>query len=257
MESRIILEDLYITRDPESKIEFKIVDEENNPVTDGVCVIKLNKVSLVKSNIEKGLFSNIIDLTSYTNDEYELTVIYGGNAQCDPTDINVTLHLENPEEESVEEVIDDENNVSIKKLQDASFRLIKWIDINKKLPGKIMINNQQVPISNVLFMLSKAVVHIDNNDMTSITSVDIKTPRVSKENITEKMTLSKEDYVLIAENIIDIADKTGELPSSIDLNDKKIGFMNLLYILATITANSSTEGLLTKVNIKPWKSIVA
>lgn len=149
MESIIKIDDLYIIRDSNAKVEFTIVDEEDNPVEDGLCVVKLNNVTFFKGNVENGLFNKTVDFTDYKNEEYDLTVIYGGNSKCDPTDINVKLYLENPPENNAEEFIDDEDHVSIKTLQNASYRLTKWIDINKKLPGKIMINNQQVPISSL------------------------------------------------------------------------------------------------------------
>ncbi len=251
MESKILLDDINVIRGSKTTIEFDVVDENDNPV-EGVCVVKLNKTTFLKGELENGHFSQLAAFTNHKNDTYDMEVVYGGSGDVEPDRTCVTLYVEKSAEEKFLE-----NSVLVNSVQSASFRLIKWIDINKKLPGKILIEDNEVTIGNTMVMLADTIKAINKTGNDRVALRNIKTPRVSKESLTEDIEIPVADYTKIAEDILRYVKDKKEAPSNIEVNDKKIGFMNLTYTLALIVANSSNTGLITSVNVRPWKKIVA
>lgn len=101
------------------------------------------------------------------------------------------------------------------------------------------------------------MINLNNNITDDLELTGIATPRVSSENLKCNVIVSKEEIVEISEAIIVYSKENNELPSTIETSKGKIGFMNLLYTLAVVIANSSSTGLLNNVNVRPWKEIVA
>mgnify|MGYP003294973978 CR=1 FL=1 len=148
--------------------------------------------------------------------------------------------------------------ISISDLQDACYRLNKWIEVNKRVPGKILINKHEVTIGNLFNLLVTAVNKLNNNDKSDVELKWVETPSVSSETITESTLLSNEEYIKITEDITSKLAETKTCPSFVEIENGKIGFMNLVYTFSTLITNSSSEnGLLSGIYIKPWKEIVA
>ena len=246
MEAIIKLEDLTVKEWETGTIEFEVIDEEGNPVN-GRVAVKINQETYFNTVID-GTFSKEFDFASFHEKEYSLDVIFGGNDEIAPTMKNAKIIIE-----EAEPIL-----ISITDLQDACYRLIKWIEAKKKLPGKILINKQEVTIGNLFKLLVTAVNNLENNNKEDLVLSWVQTPNVSTENITEKQLIAKEEYIKITDDIISEMEETTECPSCVEVEDGKIGFMNLVYIYSTIICNSSVDnGLLSGVYIKPWKEIIA
>ncbi|WP_455644665.1 hypothetical protein [Methanosphaera sp.] len=247
MESKIKIDDIIIDEGEMGVIQFEVTDENNNPV-DGKIAIKLNQKTIVNSKLkEDGTFSQKCNFSKLQNPEYDIEVVYGGNRVCEPSKAQAKLYIK--QEEPV--------IFSINDIQNASYRLTKWIDINKRLPGKILINENQVNIGNFLAILATTIQNISENNLSDIKITEISTPKVSSESITETILIPQEEYLQIIKEIISFADANRESPSTIETSYGNIGFMNLSYTLATIVANSSVTGVLSGVYVRPWKKIIS
>ncbi|OED29682.1 Ig-like domain repeat protein [Methanosphaera sp. WGK6] len=246
MESKIKIDDIIIYKGEMGVITFEVTDENNNPV-DGKVVIKLNKNTIVTSNLkEDGTFSQKCNFSKLQNSEYDIEVVYGGNKVCEPSTAQAKLYIK-----KAESII-----LSINDIQNASYRLTRWIDINKRLPGKILINENQVSIGNFLAILATTIKNINKNKLDDIKITEIGTPKVSRESITETILISQEEYMPMINEIINFIDENRESPSTIETSYGNIGFMNLAYTLATIVSNSSDTGILSGIYVRPWKKII-
>ncbi|PAV07730.1 hypothetical protein [Methanosphaera cuniculi] len=246
MDSKIKVDDIILIRGESSKIEFEVVDENDQPV-DGKVAVKFNKKTIFSERITDGKFSEEIDFDEFRNPEYPVDIIFGGNSNCDPSNCEVTLYIKDP----------NYIEVPIYDLQNSSYRLNKWIDINHKIPAKIMINKEKINIGYLLSILANAVINFDNNDFSDVKAFETATPKVSSENMVDDITLSRDEYVEIAHEVASFCNKQSEAPNCIIYEDSKIGFMNLLYSFAKIISNSSSEsGLISSYTIRPWKNII-
>lgn len=246
MDSMIKLDDIKVNTWEIGVVKAEITDTDGNPLN-GKAVVKVNQITRIQGNVVNGVFCEEHDFSDLQEDEYDLYMIYGGTSLCNPSDASAKLYLNR----------DKPLDVSFFDLQNACYRLVKWINVNKKIPGKIAINQQPVGIGNLLKALALSVKQMNDENSGDVTIVKAKTPRVSSENITEEIQVPKEDYVKYANEIIDYVNVNGECPAFISVNDEKIGFMNLIYTFATIITNSSESGLISSVYIRPWKSNIS
>lgn len=246
MESSIKINDIKIKEWENGIIKFEVTDENNNPV-DGAGVVKLNDNTFLKGKVVNGIFSQRCSFQELHNEEYKLEAIYGGNANCKTSNAYATLYIE-----KVDPIV-----FSFKDLQNASYRLARWISINKRLPGKIAIDKKQIFIGNLLYIFAQTIVNLDNNKTDDIKLVGFATPKVSTESIKDTVVFTKEEVVDICKEIIETTKTTNSSPSAIETSKGKIGFTNLLYTLAVMVSNSSSTGLLSSIYVRPWKKIVA
>ena len=247
MDSIIKLDDIKVKEWGTAKIEFEVIDENGNPI-DGRIAVKINKKTHFNTTIKGGKFSEILDFSSYHNKEYRIDVIFGGNKECAPSMESAKIIVEKA----------DPIFVSMKDLQNACYRLNKWIEANKKVPGKILISKHEVSIGNLFNLLVTAVKNLNENNTDDIELKWVYNPSVSTETISEGLLLSNEEYIKITDEIYEELTEHQKCPGFVEVNDEKIGFMNLIYIYSTIITNSSlNNGLLSGVYVTPWKEIVA
>lgn len=247
MDALIKLDDIKVKEWEKAVIEFEVTDENDNPLN-GRVAVKIDQKTKFDTTIEDGKFLRSFDFSSYHEPEYTLDVIYGGNEECAPAMKSVKIIVEKAEP----------IYISINELQNACFRLNKWIEQNKRVPGKILINKTEVTIGNLLKLMVSAVDKIKSGDKSDLELKWVQTPSISSETITESELLPDEKYLAINDDIISQMNETKSCPSFVEVESGKIGFMNLVYIYSTIITNSSPEnGLLSGVYIKPWKEVVA
>ena len=247
MDAIIKLDDIKVKEWEKAKIEFEITDESGNPLN-GRVAVKINQETKFNTVLQNGKFSQLVDFSSFHEPEYALDVIFGGNEVYAPTMESAKIIIEKAEPIFI----------PITDLQNACYRLNKWIETNKRVPGKILINKHEVTIGNLFNLLVTAVDNLNSNNSEDIELNWVQTPSVSSETITESALLSNEEYMKMTETIKSEMTTTKVCPSSVEVENVKIGFMNLVYIYSTIITNSSpNNGLLSGVYIKPWKEIVA
>lgn len=245
MESIIKLDDVKVNVWEMGKVRAEVTDTEGNPLN-GRAIVKINHISRIQGYVVNGVFEEEHDFSDLYEDEYDLYMIYGGTEHSDPADASAKLFLNH----------DKPLEVSLFDLQNACYRLTKWIDVNKKLPGKIAIHKDQVNIGNLLYALASTVKKLNENDASNVMITKFNPPKVSSENISEELNLSQEEYVAIADEIVTSMDESKDTPAYVEVNGEKLGFMNLIYTFCKIIANSSESGLISSVYIRPWKEIV-
>ena len=246
MESIIKLDDVKVNTWEMGKVRAEVKNADGVPLN-GRAIVKINHISRIQGYVVNGIFEEEHDFSDLYDDEYDLYMIYGGTEHSDPADATAKLYLNH----------DKPVEVSLFDLQNACYRLTKWIDINKRLPGKIAINKEQISIGNLLYALASSVKKLDQDDASNVMITKFNPPKVSSENITGEIQLSKEEYVQIANEITSTMEESKNSPAFIEVNDKKLGFMNLIYTFSKIVTNSSENGLISSVYIRPWKEIVA
>ncbi len=247
MDAIIKIDDIKVKEWEKEKIEFEVTDEEGNPLS-GRIAVKINQQTKFNTKIQNGKFSQLVDFSSFHEPEYSLDIIYGGSDECAPAMKSVKIIIEKAEPIFI----------SISELQNACYRLNRWIEANKKVPGKILINKQEVTIGNLFNLLVSAVNKLNAKDTSDLELKWVQSPSISSETITESALLSNEEYMKITENVSTELTENKICPGFVETESGKIGFMNLIYIYSTIITNSSQEnGLLSGVYIKPWKEVVA
>jgi hypothetical protein len=247
MDAIIKLDDITVKEWEKDKIEFEVTDEDGNPL-DGRVAVKIDQKTMFDTTLENGKFSKMVDFSSYHKEDYALDVIYGGNEAYAPSIKSAKIIIEKA----------DPILFSISDLQNACYRLNKWIETNKRVPGKILINNHEVTIGNLFKLLVTAVNRLDSNSKEDIQLTWVKTPSISSETITESLVLSNEEYMKINKDICKELTETESCPGFVEIEKGKIGFMNLVYTFSTLITNSSTNnGLLSEIYVKPWKEIIA
>ena len=157
MDAIIKLDDIKVKEWEKAKIEFEVTDESGNPLS-GRIAVKINKETKFNTKITDGKFSQLVDFSSFHEPEYALDVIYGGNDEYAPTMESAKIIIEKAEPIFI----------PITDLQNACFRLNKWIETNKRVPGKILINKHEVTIGNLFNLLVKAVDNLNANNKEDI-----------------------------------------------------------------------------------------
>lgn len=246
MESIIKLDDVKANTWEMGKVRAEVKNAEGVPLN-GRAIVKINQISRIQGYVVNGIFEEEHDFSDLYDDEYDLYMIYGGTEHSDPADATAKLYLNH----------DKPVELSLFDLQNACYRLTKWIDVNKKLPGKIAIQKDQITISSLLYALVSSVTKLNDEDDKNVIVATYNPPKVSSENITEEIQLSKEEYVKIADEILTSMKDTQDSPAYVEVNGEKLGFMNLIYTFSKIVSNSSENGLISSVYIRPWKEIVA
>ena len=246
MESIIKLDDIKVNTWEMGVVRAEVKNAEGVPLN-GRAIVKINHISRIQGYVVNGIFEEEHDFSDLYDDEYDLYMIYGGTEHSDPADATAKLYLNH----------DKPVEVPLFDLQNACYRLTKWIDVNHKLPGKIAIQKENIGIANLLYGLATAVTKLNDDDASNVMMTKFNPPKVSSENITEEIELTREEYVKIADEIITSMRQTEDSPAYVEVNGEKLGFMNLIYTFCKIVQNSSENGLISRVYIRPWKEIVA
>ena len=247
MDSIIEINDVTINEWDKSIIKAKITDENGKNIS-GNAVIKSDGQTIVRGKVNNGVFEQPFDSSNFHKTEYEFELIFSGNEECDPASKKFKLIIK----------INEDASFSFNDLQNATYRLARWIKYNKRLPGKIIINNYKVTVGNLMYCCAKTVQSLNKNEnVDTIKVARYDSPKVSSESIKETCLLSKEEYVNLANEIVTQCETNGQEPSYIEIKDGKIGYMNLIYLFCIIIANSSSEGLLSSVYVRPWKELTA
>ena len=247
MDSIIQINDVTINEWDNAIIQAKITDENGKNIS-GNAVIKADGQTVVRGKVTNGIFSQPFDSSNFHKTEYEFELIFSGNEECDPASKKFKLIIK----------INEDASFSFNDLQNATYRLARWIKYNKRLPGKIIINNYKVTVGNLMYCCAKTVQSLNKNEnVDTIKVARYDSPKVSSESIKETCLLSKEEYVNLANEIVTQCETNGQEPSYIEIKDGKIGYMNLIYLFCIIIANSSSEGLLSSVYVRPWKELTA
>ncbi|WP_249164882.1 pseudomurein-binding repeat-containing protein [Methanobacterium alkalithermotolerans] len=141
---------------------------------------------------------------------------------------------------------------SITQLCDASIRVNQFIEINRRLPGSVTIAGQSVPMSDFLYLLSRAVVNLDGGVTSSVVHYRVGSPVYSRDVISTGNVLRGE-YVGLARDVNSVVLSTGVSSSSISSSRGNIGFESQVYLFSRIVAFYGSQNRLPNfAGVSPW-----
>jgi len=131
----------------------------------------------------------------------------------------------------------------------------KFLEGNKYLPEYITINGIKVNQATFLQLLTQTTIKINNTDNTTTPLITVKQPTTGTETTTPG-TLTKNEYLQLAQNIQTFINNNGQAPGTIPSSLGNIKFQSLLYLYSRALNMHKTYGALpTFLAVRPWNNI--
>jgi hypothetical protein len=148
------------------------------------------------------------------------------------------------------------NTFSINQIIDASSQVKTYIDNNNgtSLPNNVTIGNQIVTMPQFLYLMTSAVILINNNNLNStITLKNVNKPTGPSQNLTSG-DISKTNYLIFAGNIKNYINVNGLAPNYVNTPLGKMSYESSVYTFSKIlTFYKINKRLPNTVSVKPWK----
>ena len=152
---------------------------------------------------------------------------------------------------------DTSTSFTCSQINSAATKVKTYVDINKKLPNYVSINNVKVTMPQFLNLMTKNVIHIYSGSSKSATTTNVKNASTATETV-KTGTLTKIQYISLAKTINLYIKSNGKAPGYITTKLGKIKFQNLVYTFSKILNFKAQNGRLpNKVSVKPWNVIVS
>ncbi len=131
--------------------------------------------------------------------------------------------------------------ITISQLSSAADIVNNYIERNAALPSEVVIGDVTVSTAEYLYLLSQAIVNINNGDTSSLARPNVANP----DNPGAAKDLGKlYDYVAVAANVLSIADSTGKMPNSVSSSVGDIGYDGLVYAFTRVMVYYGKEAKL-------------
>ena len=129
-----------------------------------------------------------------------------------------------------------------------------FLEYHKYLPEYITINGIVVNQATFLQLLTQTTLKINNNDNTPLNLTNTKTPTTGTETTTPG-TLTKNEYLQLAQNIQTFIENNGQAPGTITSSLGNIKFQSALYMYCRVLNNYKDNGVLPQlVTVRPWST---
>jgi len=130
-----------------------------------------------------------------------------------------------------------------------------FLEYHKYLPEYITINGIVVNQATFLQLLTQTTLKINNNDNTPLNLTNTKTPTTGTETTTPG-TLTKNEYLQLAQNIQTFIENNGQAPGTITSSLGNIKFESLLYMYSRVLSSYKTSDniLPLLITVRPWSS---
>ncbi|MDX9692862.1 MAG: pseudomurein-binding repeat-containing protein [Methanothermobacter sp.] len=129
------------------------------------------------------------------------------------------------------------------EVNDAATRVKNFCDANRRLPNYVTIKNSQVTMPQFLYLITTDVVQTSQGSATAIPVKDVEAPS-SSSGTTNGGSLTKTEYLQVAQNIKNIIDSTGKAPGNASTSIGQIKYETLIYIFSKIIDFQKTNGRL-------------
>lgn len=129
-----------------------------------------------------------------------------------------------------------------------------YVETKKTVPSTVTVANKKVTSEQYLYLLASSVTNINKNSKKAVTVKSVaKTPKPSES--VRSGTLSKSEYISVANKITTFVNKNGRLPNYVSTSKGKMRPENLIYTYSKIAAFYKTNNRLPNtVSVKPWKT---
>ncbi|MBC7118910.1 MAG: hypothetical protein H5T36_00500 [Methanobacteriaceae archaeon] len=129
------------------------------------------------------------------------------------------------------------------EVNDAATRVKNFCETNKRLPNYVTIRNTQVTMPQFLNLLTTDLIQTNQGSKTSIPFKNVGEP--SKPTGTTKGgTLTKTEYINIAQTIKNMIDATGKAPDNANSSIGQIKYETLIYTFSKVMNFYKTNGRL-------------
>jgi uncharacterized protein YpmS len=133
------------------------------------------------------------------------------------------------------------------------------VETNKALQTSVTVNGQDVTPSQFLFLLAQGIQNV-NKSSTNPADVTLKGVTVApspSESVTSG-TLTKTEYLSVANKITTYINSYGRLPNYVTTSLGTMRYENLIYTLSRVLNYYDTNNSLpSSVSVKSWKSIIS
>ncbi|HOI71787.1 MAG TPA: pseudomurein-binding repeat-containing protein [Methanobacterium sp.] len=147
------------------------------------------------------------------------------------------------------------NSVDTNSVVKSSDTVKNYIESKKTVPSTITVTDKNVTSEQYLYLLTKSVTNINQNNKNTITIKSIAKAPNPKES-TKSGTLSKSEYINLAGKITTFININGRLPNFISTSLGNMRPENLIYTYSKIVAFYKTNNRLPNtVSVVPWSSI--
>lgn len=129
-----------------------------------------------------------------------------------------------------------------------------YMESNDNLPSTVTVGSQKVTSAQFLYLLTKGTVNTNSGNTNSIAVKNVTKPTKSSETV-KSGTLTKSQYVTIANNIVNYITKNGKVPNYATSKLGNIRYESLVYTYSKILSYyNSNNKLPSTVSVKPWSS---
>ena len=188
---------------------------------------------------ETSTITNNTDTTSNTNETSTVT-----NSTETPNE-NITNTTENNTNTTNQYSL--EKNIGIKNIVDFAEVLQDYYS-NNKMPSDITLNNLTFTTPELLYLMSKAIIQIENLNTEDIEILyDIQTPKSPDSSLINTDELSKENYLLIANNLINYMKANKQAPNYASSAIGDIGYYSLVDAFSRILIYYKTNSQMPNI----------
>jgi len=132
-----------------------------------------------------------------------------------------------------------------------------YVEINHTIPQNVTVANQKVSSAQYLYLVTSTVQNINNGNTSPVTLKNVSNPTSPSETTTSG-TLTKAEYISIANKITTFINTNGRLPNYVTTSLGTMRYENLIYTYSKIMTFYQTNNRLpTTVSIKPWTTLSA
>ena len=144
------------------------------------------------------------------------------------------------------------NSYSIAQLTDAGRRVSAFIGQNNRLPSFVTIGGQQVPMSDFLYLMTRATFNLNQGKTRSLIHYRVSAPSSSRDQITAG-NIQRSEYSNLAGSINTFVQSNGRPPFYINSSRGTIGYESQIYLFSRIMTFYGSQGRLPNfTSISPW-----
>ncbi|MDX9693773.1 MAG: pseudomurein-binding repeat-containing protein [Methanothermobacter sp.] len=124
-------------------------------------------------------------------------------------------------------------DLSYNEISVASKLIENYGSSNGKIPNGIVLNNKSITLDDYLYAATTTTIKLNNNQKTSVTTNNYKPP-ISSLNSTATGTLTRTEYLQVAQNIKKYMETYQRSPNYATTTIGKVNYQSLIYAYARI-----------------------
>ncbi|MCE5213999.1 MAG: BPL-N domain-containing protein [Methanobacterium sp.] len=127
----------------------------------------------------------------------------------------------------------DPGSVTLSQVATASTSVKSFFESNKRLPNYVTINNNQITMPQLLYLVATATNQI-NSGSTSAISIQNVNDATSSSGSIKSGSILKSEFVSIAQTVISYINTNGKAPNYVSTSLGNMSYENVVYMLSKI-----------------------